>query len=556
MVVSRKVVGAGALCSVILFGGGSLYWDFPGWSTQPPCEEGQDPAANNCRRQLEEIDWADPSFAIVQPNETITELRWYKGRLVHPIGRFFGGHHSALVATASSGAQVRIEKFGLGSVEFCPTKNSQRCNLRPATLYKVASGKFLNRITWGQLHDSMTHDLDHYDVVDANCHHAVQLAWNSAVIPAVADKSPAPDDGVLVQWHDFLRWFHGTAENSDTTSTYTFEAPARHRFLSGNESGASTNQSAVATASSELSFDGPTQRRRRRTKGSYALRCRGSKLDGENNCPNRGSWFADSQSSTNGADASKKEFESFKSKRVRMSFILSLWKDSDSSGSYDSSFQRALSSGQEADYSGSMHKRSQISYSSPRSESCQESSDRDILPMDPARVRSESDGSSLCASEIGHSSANRGGSSTGDEAACNTSLNGVTKVDSSDYICQWKCTTGALMFTSPSSSKFECKGTKDINLGANDTEDDCLVRCASGGCDEKCVQKCDYLASAALEAGHAMCMANGSATSSFLPLEKTDWSAGEIVGLIFWILGCCCCNCFSAWQAHKNRREG
>lgn len=558
MAMPRKAAGLAALCSVILFGGGAWYWDLPGWNTLPPCEDGQDPTTANCRRQLAEIDWADPSFALAQPNETIAELRWYKGKLGHPIGRFFGGHHSALVATTSSGAQIRIEKFGLSTVEFCPTKRSERCNLQPGTLYKVARGKFLNPITWAQLHSSMIHDIDHYDVVDANCHHAVQRGWNSAVIPAWADRSPAPDDSVVAHWHDFLHWFHGTAE--DATKMDMQAVPARHLDSVINSTG--TNASGLPGGSISVvpsdvqSFDGTTQRRRRRSRGSYAERCRGSKLAGEGNCPNRGFCSHESEWSSNGAGSCKKEFESFGSKRKRMSAFFSLWKDSDGSGSYDLSFQRALSCGNEVDYSGSMHKRKQSSYSFQQSESSQESSDMDILPMDEARVRSQSDGSSLCACEIGHSSADRGGSSTTGDAACNLRLNGVTKVDSSDYICQWTCTTGDMRFTSASSSKFECKGVKEIDLKAGDSKQDCLASCAAGGCDEKCVEKCDYLASAALEAGHAMCWANNSVTSSMLPPEKTDWSAGEIVGLTMWILLCCCCQCFTVYQQRKQSESG
>merc|ERR1719367_2558829 len=97
--------------------------------TRPACEDGEDPLVRDCLPQMPKVNWEDPSFAEVQPNETLVELRWFKGKLLHPVGRFFGGHHSALVGVFSSGRQVRIEKYGARSVQYCPLKGGKKCSL-------------------------------------------------------------------------------------------------------------------------------------------------------------------------------------------------------------------------------------------------------------------------------------------------------------------------------------------------------------------------------------------------------------------------------------------
>merc|ERR1740121_2580515 len=154
---------------------------------------------------MPEVNWQDPSFALVKPNETLVQLRWFKGKLFHPLGRYFGGHHSMLVGLFSSGRQVRIEKFGTGNVQYCPIKGKPSCHLEPGELYKSAGGKFIKNVTWAHLHAAMMQDLDHYDVVDANCHHVVQNAWNAVVVPSAQDRTPAPDTKVVHSREGFLR---------------------------------------------------------------------------------------------------------------------------------------------------------------------------------------------------------------------------------------------------------------------------------------------------------------------------------------------------------------
>ena len=59
---------------------------------------------------------------------------------------------------------------------------------------RYASGAMLRPATWRRLEELMREDLDHYDVVDWNCHHSVQHAWRSLVVPDATDPSePAPD---------------------------------------------------------------------------------------------------------------------------------------------------------------------------------------------------------------------------------------------------------------------------------------------------------------------------------------------------------------------------
>jgi len=569
------------LCSALVFGGGAWYFDKLPRSNRP-CAPGEDPITAGCweqLEQLEDIDWDDPSFALLDANETITELRWYKGRLGHPIARFFGAHHSALIATGASGRKVRIEKFGLGTVEYCPTSRKPRCILQPGTLYKAAGGRYLNKITWGELHKSMRFDLEHYDVVDSNCHHAVQHSWNSAVVAAVRDQSPAPDDSVVAYWHDFLHWFHGTEETENLALPHNGSpvevqvrslsqdvdiTPASSRRLDGN----TLNETLDEPGSSRLdtvSFDGYNVRRRRRTKNGMAQRCRGSKPgDGDrlNNCPHRQSSLSE-KGWMDGS--SKKEFE-FKNMRARKISFVSVMKDLDSSG-MDSFFVRAVSCGTENDYSGSMHKRKQSCRPSFQSESSEESSERDILPMDPARVRSDGkgeDASSVSQCEIGHSQAER--SKTDDGNVCNPLLEGATASSTSDFICQWTCDLGEIEFATESTSKFLCKEDStdefEIGLSAGSTVDGCLLACAVDDCATDCVKKCNYLASEAMDAGLAMCVADSSnatigkeVTSSVRPLEKTDISATEVIGLIGWILLCCCCQCCNLMMRRKKKNE-
>jgi len=580
MVQRRKVAILGLLFSVVLLGGGSWYFDVTWWNALPFRGQGglgKDPSPDSGRQlheEVGEVNWSDPSFAMVGPNETIVELRWYKGKLMHPVGRFFGGHHSALVATGSSGAQVRIEKFGLGNVEFCPTKrSSKRCILHPGMIYKKAGGRFLNNITWSQLHKSMMDDYDHYDVVDANCHHIVQHAWNSAVISSVQDLSPAPDDGVLGLWHDFLHWFYDTEEKSNKMSpiqppngtTRSFDA--HNQWLDGTPEYTDSMIPARRLQTITPSFDGHNVRRRRRSRdplGRQGERCRGSKVGegAENNCPDRQS-SASEESSSDGGRVSKKESECYGSKRTRMFFKSKIMSDSDSSGS-DCKFFRYMSSGFENDCYGSMHKRWQSSRPSSQSDSYEDSSQEDVMPMDPARIRSDSKddtASSISQCEIGHSQAGR--SKGNDDYACNTRLEGVTKVESKDFICQWTCESGGtVVFGGPSSSKFVCKEdadeTMEIALSTGQNRDDCLTACNAKGCADDCPAKCDYLISAALDLGYARCTyTNPFRTSNVLPLEKIDMTTGETVGLIFWIILmviCCCCTGGAGGKSASNRQ--
>lgn len=559
----RKITALSALLCVVLLGGGSWYFDMIQWGAPDTDQESW--------RRLEEVNWTDPSFALIPSNETIIQLRWYKGKLLHPIGRAFGGHHSVLVATGSSGAQVRIEKFGLGTVEYCPTRANSRCNLQPGTLHKSAGGRFLNNISWGQLHEAMMLDLEHYDVVDANCHHAVQFAWNRAVIPSVHDRSPAPDDEIAARWHDVLHWFGGTTEKPDAmvstrrldtvaSSTSSTTTIAASLVILGSNVGASNpirglDESAIWMDTA--SFDGNAVRRRRRTKNGFADRCRGSKLENAgNNCPHRESCVID-ESSIAGGETSKKRCESSGSKECRLCFFCMIRKQKHNSGNYDSFFVRKMSSGQESDYSGSMHKRFQCSRPSSQSDSFEDSSQMDILPMDRARMRSDSkdgDASSISVSEIGHSQAARSKGDNGN--ACNVLIEGASHGERNDFICQWTCSAGEVAFATASTSTFVCKDdsseTLDITLSAGNTLQSCLDNCASAGCSTDCTKKCDYLKSSAMNAGLAFCTDDfGNVTSSIKSLEKTDMAATEVVGLVFWIVLCCCCQVMSACAQRK-----
>jgi len=574
--------------------------------TLRPCEEGEDPATTECQEKVEEINWADPSFALVGSREIITELRWYKGKLGHPIARLFGGHHSALVATGASGTKVRIEKFGLGTVEYCPTRQNRKCNFHPGTVYKAAGGRYLNNITWGDLHKFMMLDLDHYDVVDANCHHAVQRTWNQAVIPAERDESPAPDDSIVAHWHDFLHWFHGTAEDPKVQA---------HDLMSYNGTvqigSFLTHASPITEAARQLDssngtyamqFDDYNVRRRRRTQNSYGERCHGSSVgDGANmnNCPHRESSSGDIDSSNNGGPVSKKESESFGSKRWRCFLSKPIMLQKHCSGMSDSFYQRSVCCGKEYDYFGSMHKRKQSSRPSSQESSTgsEESSNHDILPMDPARIRSnskEADASSVCLSEIGHSQAGR--SSADDANACNSLLEGATSSSTDDFICQWTCDDGDITLSTPARSTFKCRSdednaaasdhadgehrrrmdrrrstageevpeedTVDISLEFGSQKGDCLLACVAEAVDcsfdpSECNKKCDYLASAALNAGHAVCQSStGAVTSSVNEIEETEIAATEIVGLIGWIILCICCQIYAPFFASKKKKDG
>eukprot|EP00930_Biecheleria_cincta_P100002 TRINITY_DN9160_c0_g1_i1.p1 TRINITY_DN9160_c0_g1~~TRINITY_DN9160_c0_g1_i1.p1 ORF type:complete len:573 (-),score=72.01 TRINITY_DN9160_c0_g1_i1:183-1901(-) len=566
----RKITAFSALFCVVLLGGGSWYFDIIQSDTPEPDQESW--------RKLEEVDWTDPSFALVPPNETIVQLHWYKGKLMHPVGRVFGGHHSVLVATGSSGSQVRIEKFGLGSVEYCPTRANKRCNLQPGMLYKSVGGRFLNNISWSKLHEAMMTDLEHYDIVDSNCHHAVQYAWNKAVIPSVHDRSPAPDDSVVAYWHDFLHWFSGTRETADdidSTRRLQFDAWSSNNgqiislgaLLQSNLAASQPIRGSLESAvwADLASFDGHNVRRRRRTKNGFTERCRGSSLDGENNCPHRQS--CKKESSSGGEHSSKKRSEFSGSKQCRSKFWFSLEKQMHSSGSSDFSFFRSMSSGHESDFSGSMHKRYQCSRPSCQWSSYEDSSQHDILPMDRARVSSDSkdaDASSVSACECGHSQA---ASSKGDNGnQCNTLIEGATAEKRNNFICQWTCSAvgSEVTFVTASASTFQCKddgdATLDISLNAGDTFQNCLDNCASAGCSTDCTKKCDYLKSAAMDAGLAYCtdsfgFVTSFVTSSFKSLQKTEIAATEVVGLIFWIILCCCCQAASASLSRRGSND-
>merc|ERR1712154_447900 len=177
-------------------------------------------------------------------------------------------------------------------------------------------------------------------------------------------------------------------------------------------------------------------------------------------------------------------------------------------------------------------------------------------PMDAAHIEGNSydaDSCSLCASECSHSS---NGRSKGDEAeVCNTELLKVTGPNKGNFICEWTCTNGDVTFMTDSTSAFKCRGDAeepvDINLTRGQSEPDCLDTCAKSACtagegEKSCKSICRHIASAAMDAGQAVCMEpNGTSPTSegegFTPLEQRSLSAGSIIGIVAYI--CCCCVC-------------
>eukprot|EP00930_Biecheleria_cincta_P099827 TRINITY_DN91439_c0_g1_i1.p1 TRINITY_DN91439_c0_g1~~TRINITY_DN91439_c0_g1_i1.p1 ORF type:complete len:1272 (-),score=195.70 TRINITY_DN91439_c0_g1_i1:185-3748(-) len=390
----------------------------------------------------------------------------------------------------------------------------------------------------------MLQDFDHYDLVDANCHHAVQAAWNSAVVEFWQDHSPAPDSSVLRSWERFLRWLHGTAE----------DVPATQRSLQAAETPLA-------------SFDGQSVRRRRRfkTKGSEAPRCRGSKLrEGhrwwfQDNCPHRESCLFD-ESSSSGGPSCEKDCESCKKSRSRSVFLWPVLFDKDftgfkSAGQSDSKFVRSVSCGKDTDSSASIHIHFQCftPWSQSRgSEACSE----EAQVMDPERVRSDSkaeDACSISASELSHSQAGR--SKVDLDRTCNVRLEGA-KLDNVDFLCQWTCNSGLVSIDEPSSSTFQCFTRHgDISLDVGATETDCLEICSSG-CREDCPAKCAYLASSALDAGKGTCRNGTLATSNFHPQEMTPVGVGEVFLVIAWIIlfsACSIAPCVVAGSYAKRR---
>jgi len=313
-----------------------------------------------------------------------------------------------------------------------------------------------------------------------------------------------------------------------------------------------------------MSFDQHSVRRRRRRQ-KVAERCRGSSLDHEDNCPQRESCWT--QGSSDNEASSKKQFELSSKCRTQMSSFLTIWKDKDYTGSKsrgqsDCSFNRKLSSGGEGDISGSMHWRCEYCRPSSQSESSEEISG-EALPMDPNHIEGNSknnDDNSACASESSHS---QHGRSKGDEAeACNVGLTGVNGPNQGgDFMCEWTCISGDLIFLTDSVSSFVCKGEEseptDITVTRGQNEAQCMQSCVASGCTDDCTKTCRYIASAAMNAGQAVCMENGIQTSkgfSYTPLEQRGLSPGMIVGII--LFACCQCCCGVVPQVLKKKGGG
>jgi len=253
--------------------------------------------------------------------------------------------------------------------------------------------------------------------------------------------------------------------------------------------------------------------------------------------------------------------------RSRVSSFLSIWVDKDftgfkSEGQSDSKFGRTLSSGWEGDISGSSHARYQSCRPSSQSESS-ETSSVEMNPMDPAHIEGNSkdaDANSVSASEVSHSQ--HGRSKADVEEVCNSGLTGVSPSADTSFLCQWVCNSGNLTFMTASTSQFVCQGedTVDIPLLPGENELDCRKACAAGGCTEKCAEHCSYLASAAMDAGQAVCVANGEPTSTgyaLPPLEKRGLSPGVVVLVILlFICNCCCVLCKRAVSGGDNSGGG
>jgi len=103
----------------------------------------------------------------------------------------------------------------------------------------------------------------------------------------------------------------------------------------------------------------------------------------------------------------------------------------------------------------------------------------------------------------------------------------------------------------------------DISLTRGTDEGECMTNCMSAGCTDTegantCANICRRVASAAMDAGQAVCMNSTSPTSSgegFTPLEKRGLSPGVIVGIIIYFC-CCCCTSVLTRRKAGSAEEG
>jgi hypothetical protein len=522
----------------------------------------------------------DPSFALVDLDETVTSLRWNTAKLQNPFGRFFGGKHSSLVVTFSSGSRLRIEKLGLGEIVYCPTIDRPKCNMNSGDKYKFASGKYLKPTTWTELHGLMVNDAEHYDVVDDNCHHAVQRVWNGVVVDKARDTSPAPDNYLLIQWSGFLRWWSG----SEPKPTDEEDDDPTARALSVRRwQGWPDDQD-------KPHYDAANVRRRRR-RAKMGDRCRASKPAGWNNenapaCPMRESSWSDGKSMSC-------DFESCGSKLIHFWSSKSARKDSDSSGS-DCKFGRMVLSGGESDCSGSSHYRYKSS-ASTQSESSFSDESHEIMPMDPRRDMFYgasapggdcADSCSLSASEIGWSYAGRSkgnldGMCGPDEldkdlgSGASWAGNGGTfKAEGTDMLCEWRCTNAdhTILYLEDSESEFICEATftpdaavQKIALTKGNNLLDCAAQCGQGHkCQQKCIDQCTWITSSGLNSGGATCVdaafSNPSSGNTTFTVEKKQYSfdkelSGGAIALICFCVICQCCQCCAPFCKGKRNNQ-
>jgi hypothetical protein len=296
------------------------------------------------------------------------------------------------------------------------------------------------------------------------------------------------------------------------------------------------------------SYDSVSIRRRRR-RIHVGERCRGSKVaegDIQGNCPHRESCFSDK-----GDNSYKSDSEFCKKSRCNfMGFPHPFSKqrfDKDSrcgkqAGSADSKFTRQLCSGGEQDFSGSLHVRYKCSLSCAKSQSCQDSKG-EVGPMDWDQANSNcypDDSCSQSAVEVSNSQDGR--SKQNDANVCNKVL-GAEPATGTDFLCQWTCNSGDVKFKHKSVSTFQCASElAEIAIKPNARRADCLQACEKD-CQDDCASKCEYIMSAALDAGEAECSYVDPDLVGRPPVSMR-YTDGALAGMFVGVVGgLCVLNC-------------
>lgn len=400
----------------------------------------------------------------------------------------------------------------------------------------------------------MFNDVEHYDVVDDNCHHAVQRVWNGIVVERAKDHSPAPDNYLLNQWESFLRWWSRTdTALTDPEDIRYARQLAEMRWRDGSET---------------QSYDMAHVRRRRR-RASDGGRCRVSSPNDYNNeddpnCPRRAFSMSEGKSSSCDSECGKScACHWWSSLKVRI--------DSDSKGAFDSSYKRGASKCcGEGDYSGSSHWRWKMSASTAW-ESSHSDESHEAMPMDPRRDLfygasapggDSEDSCSESGSEISHYSDGRSKDETDNVCGPPKDENAypggtvpwrtgvATYKVMGSYMCEWTCTEGnKVVFSEAANAEWKCddmKWHKSMAIKPGHTEASCVEYCQKQPkCQQSCESHCNYISTYSLNAGAAECLpTNASWPYTFTPVTYS-WdpalSSGAIILIIFLIAGQCCC---------------